>query len=166
MAALVAAWLTYRYLRRAGGSRSSRFNTLWAKERVQNLRTRLKEVATSAILDAAEEVFADEGLDARMETIAARAGVSVGTLYNHFADRVSLVASLTDTRRAKFHELLKNAIEASSELPLREHLVHVILSVCDVSGTQARFRRRLIEAHALGMSTAALPSNFVLAKPR
>ncbi|MDL4771180.1 MULTISPECIES: TetR/AcrR family transcriptional regulator [Thermomonosporaceae] len=40
---------------------------------------------------AAREVFAARGLDAPLEEIARRAGVSVGTLYNHFATRETLI---------------------------------------------------------------------------
>jgi len=58
------------------------------------LRDRLREEANRAILTAAEEVFSEEGLGARMEQIAARAGVAVGTLYNHFQDRGALVNAL------------------------------------------------------------------------
>ena len=56
---------------------------------VSKLRDRLKETTEQSILAAAEEVFAETGLHgARMETIAQNAGVSVGTLYNYFNDRV------------------------------------------------------------------------------
>jgi AcrR family transcriptional regulator len=63
------------------------------------LRDRLREEAARAILGAAEEVFASEGLGARMDRIAERAGVAVGTLYNHFEDRAALVAALVRSRR-------------------------------------------------------------------
>src|SRR3981081_4254853 len=68
------------------------------------LRERLKGETQRAILQAAEEVFGDSGLSgARMEDIATRAGVSVGTVYNHFEDRDALLAELIVTRR---HDLL------------------------------------------------------------
>lgn len=48
------------------------------------------------ILAAAQELFAEQGPDAQMDVIAARAGVAVGTLYNHFATKqVLLTAALT-----------------------------------------------------------------------
>lgn len=40
---------------------------------------------------AAQEVFAERGLGAPLEDIAARAGVSVGTLYNRFGSREGLI---------------------------------------------------------------------------
>src|SRR5207247_1493079 len=64
------------------------------------LRHRLKEAARGAILDAAEAVFAKGGLQgARMEDIAAAAGVAIGTLYNYFADRDALVDALLRDRQ-------------------------------------------------------------------
>ncbi len=114
------------------------------------MRSRLKEVATSAILEAAEEVFAEVGLDARMEAIAARAGVAVGTLYNHFSDRETLLAALIATRRAKVLEQIQGAANESRELPFREHLIHVVRTVCDVKESQGRFRRRLMESNLPG----------------
>lgn len=49
------------------------------------------------ILAAARELFAEQGPDAQMDAIAARAGVAVGTLYNHFATKgVLLAAALTE----------------------------------------------------------------------
>jgi AcrR family transcriptional regulator len=44
-----------------------------------------------ALLAAAVEAFAQDGADVPLETIAARAGVGVGTLYRNFPDRNALV---------------------------------------------------------------------------
>ena len=45
------------------------------------------------LLAAATEAFADEGEDVALETIAARAGVGIGTLYRHFPSREALVVA-------------------------------------------------------------------------
>jgi AcrR family transcriptional regulator len=75
--------------------------------KVQNLRSRLREATASAIIDAAEELFADKGLAAaHMNEIAAKAGVAVGTLYNHFEDRDALLSALIETRRAELLEVM------------------------------------------------------------
>jgi AcrR family transcriptional regulator len=68
--------------------------------RILPLRERLKGETQRAILEAAEEVFGESGLSgARIEDIATRAGVSVGTVYNHFEDRDALLQELIVTRR-------------------------------------------------------------------
>ncbi|MFN8179211.1 MAG: TetR/AcrR family transcriptional regulator [bacterium] len=77
------------------------------------LRTRLRKEARNAILDAAEEVFAKEGLHrGRMEHVSRRAGTAVGTLYNHFENREALLATLLQTRR---QELLAGVDRAVAE---------------------------------------------------
>src|SRR5512142_2800958 len=63
------------------------------------LRDRLREETSRAILAAAEDVFASDGLSARVESIAAHAGGAVSTLYNHFEDRKAFGAALVRSRR-------------------------------------------------------------------
>lgn len=45
---------------------------------------------------AALEVFAEQGIDAPLRTVAQRAGVGQGSLYRHFPDRVSLALAAFD----------------------------------------------------------------------
>jgi Transcriptional regulator len=47
-----------------------------------------------SLLHAAMSVFAEAGVDAPMRTIAARAGVGVGTLYRHFPQRSDLIKAV------------------------------------------------------------------------
>jgi AcrR family transcriptional regulator len=45
------------------------------------------------LLAAATEAFAEDGEDVALETVAARAGVGIGTLYRHFPSRDALVVA-------------------------------------------------------------------------
>lgn len=63
---------------RPGGRRPGR------AERSDSIRNREKLIAV------AQAVFAEEGLNAPMDRIAARAGVGPGTLYRHFPSRLQL----------------------------------------------------------------------------
>lgn len=81
------------------------------------LRERLREATVEAILGAAEQTFAEEGPRARMESIAGRAGIAVGTLYNHFADRDALWDALCASRRDALLARLDGALEASRGAP-------------------------------------------------
>lgn len=50
------------------------------------------------ILDAAEAIFASEGLAVPVDTVAERAGVGVGTLYRHFPTKEALFEAIVMTR--------------------------------------------------------------------
>jgi AcrR family transcriptional regulator len=64
------------------------------------------------LLAAAREVFAEDGSDACLETIATRAGVGIGTLYRHFPNRDALVAAVfrdaVDSAQARAVALLES----------------------------------------------------------
>lgn len=91
--------------------------------KVQSLRERQREQTAAAILDAAEELFADKGLaNAHMNDIAARVGVAVGTLYNHFKDRDSLLAALLQTRRTELLARLDAFLDRPSSGNFRDDL--------------------------------------------
>jgi AcrR family transcriptional regulator len=87
------------------------------------LRDRLRTETQAAILAAAEEAFATEGIErAHMESIAARAGVAVGTLYNYFEDRDGLLTALVEARRAALLLRLDTALSAGEGKPFQEAL--------------------------------------------
>jgi AcrR family transcriptional regulator len=88
------------------------------------LRERVRREISSSIANAAEEVFAAEGLHAaHVEQIARRAGVAVGTLYNYFKDRDAILAALLRTRREALFVELDSAEEAAQGCPIRDQLL-------------------------------------------
>jgi AcrR family transcriptional regulator len=100
-----------------------------AEPQAQSLRERFRETTVQAVLSAAEEVFADAGLHAaHMGEIATRAGVSVGTLYNHFADREALLAGLMEARFAEMLADMDAALRASAGSPFRERLRRLLVA--------------------------------------
>jgi len=72
-----------------------------------------------AILQAAAQVFAELGY-ARATTnkIAERAGVSVGSLYQYFANKDSLLASLLAKHHADVHEVVGEALRELTDLSI------------------------------------------------
>ncbi len=80
----------------------------------RRLREVLRDQTQAAIVAAAEQVLLLEGLDARIQAIAARAGVAVGTIYNHFGDRDGVVAAVLAKGRADLLDNLDAAIEQHS----------------------------------------------------
>lgn len=53
------------------------------------------------LLDAAEAVFLESGVNAPLDTVAQRAGIGRATLFRHFADRHALIAGLLERTLAK-----------------------------------------------------------------
>jgi len=63
-----------------------------------------------AILAVARDVFAEHGLEAPLETIAARAGVGIATLYRRFPTREKLVAAALVEKVAEYAEAARRAL--------------------------------------------------------
>src|ERR1700740_28646 len=66
----------------------------------------------SAILAVARDVFAEQGLEAPLEAIAARAGVGIATLYRRFPNREKLVAAALVEKGAEYAEAARQALAA------------------------------------------------------
>jgi len=65
----------------------------------QSPRHRARTMFREAILEAAEEELAASGFHgARIQDIAKRAGVAVGTFYNHFETKEDVLLALLDFR--------------------------------------------------------------------
>jgi AcrR family transcriptional regulator len=102
----------------------------------------VREAATTAILEAAEEVLAERGPEATsIAAIASRAGVAVGTLYNYFPDRESMLGSLFRMRREQLIPRITEAAKSAGSLPFEQRLRTY------VAGVLAAFeeRRRFVE---------------------
>jgi AcrR family transcriptional regulator len=78
-------------------------NTILRPLRADAQRNRAK------VLEAAEEVFASEGLAVPVDEVARRAGVGVGTLYRHFPTKQALFEAIVVAR-------LEALIERGEEL--------------------------------------------------
>jgi AcrR family transcriptional regulator len=76
------------------------------------MKQRAREAATIALLEAAEHVASERGIDqTSIAAIAERAEVAVGTLYNYFPDREALLSALFKLRR---DELVPRIIAAAA----------------------------------------------------
>ncbi len=70
-----------------------------APARLPRRRDEARALFRNAILDAAEAVFAERGFHgARIQDIASRARIAVGTVYNHFAQKDDVLAALLEER--------------------------------------------------------------------
>jgi AcrR family transcriptional regulator len=64
----------------------------------------------AAIVAVARDVFAEHGLEAPLEGIAARAGVGIATLYRRFPTREKLVAAALVDKVAEYTEAARQAL--------------------------------------------------------
>jgi AcrR family transcriptional regulator len=62
------------------------------------------------ILEAAEEVFAERGLDVSLDDIAAAAGVGVGTVYRRFPDKDDLIDALFEDKIGEVEQVAREAL--------------------------------------------------------
>jgi Transcriptional regulator len=65
-----------------------------------------------AVIGAAKQLFADQGLEAQMPDVAKAAKVGVGTVYRHFPTKDDLIAALAAERFERLAEKAREAIEA------------------------------------------------------
>jgi AcrR family transcriptional regulator len=70
-----------------------------ATARLPRRRDEARALFRNAILDAAEGVFAERGFHgARIQDIAERARIAVGTVYNHFSQKDEVLSALLEER--------------------------------------------------------------------
>ncbi|RSN19954.1 TetR family transcriptional regulator [Streptomyces sp. WAC 05977] len=62
------------------------------------------------LVEAARGLYAERGLDVPLEDIAKTAGVSIGTLYNHFPQRADLVNAVFADRTETVAKLAEHAL--------------------------------------------------------
>jgi len=97
---------------RAPGSGDGRAKTVDARRSPQQDRSRAK---VDAILDTADAIIADRGLDALTTTIVAeRAGVAVGTLYQYFDGIPAIIDALVARHAERFAEFLEATLATRS----------------------------------------------------
>src|SRR5262245_56636809 len=114
---------------------------------VQPLRDRFRLETSRLILDAAEEALVERGLhEAAMGEIAARAGVAVGTLYNHFVDRDTLVAALVADRRSQLLGRIDEALRAQARGAFRDQLGALAAAFAAHIDAHRRFIQILLDA--------------------
>jgi AcrR family transcriptional regulator len=128
-----------------------------SETKAQSLRERLREQTAAAILDAAEAVFAEKGMaNAHMNDISAKAGVAVGTVYNHFEDRDDLLAALIKNRRTDLLARMDAFLDAPSSGDFRTDLAGLMKSIGSFFEDHKRFHT-IMHRLEFGLSSGTYP---------
>ncbi|MCC5949799.1 MAG: TetR/AcrR family transcriptional regulator [Nitriliruptoraceae bacterium] len=88
------------------------------------------------VLEAAAQVFAERGYAATTNEIAARAGVSIGSLYQYFADKDALLVALAERHLAEAMAQLQ-AVLADAPTDRELLIERVIEAVVDLNRPSA-----------------------------
>ena len=111
------------------------------------LREEFRSYARAVILEAGEEVLASQGLHAaRMEEVAQKARVAVGTIYNLIGDRDALVVEIMKVRHEQILTLLTKALDDVKGKPFREQAVAYLATLHRYFREHRRFFRMAQES--------------------
>jgi AcrR family transcriptional regulator len=94
------------------------------------------------VLDAAREVFAEQGIDAPVTEIADRAGVGVGTIFRRFPTKDDLLVAVVQQRTEQLIEAADAALENADPGAALRHFMETAVAMqisdvcwCDAAGT-------------------------------
>lgn len=117
-------------------------------------REEAKALFRNAILDAAEQVFAEKGFHvARIQDVAHKARIGVGTVYNHFEQKEDLLRALLEERTQQM--LGQLAPLPSDPEPFEPRLVARLARVLAYVGEHRSFLPLAVEHGVFARGTAA-----------
>lgn len=110
-------------------------------------RQKRSQETVDAILGATARILAQEGLDkATTNAIAARAGVSIGSLYQYFPNKESLVRALNDRHTQEILALLSARFAEVREAPIPQAVRAIVEAMVEVHRHDPELHRVLVEA--------------------
>ncbi len=120
--------------------------------RKESVRQARKEMYRQLIFEAAERVFSEQGFDgAKMQDVAAEAGLSLGTLYAIFAGKAELFQAIHESRRRELMEYARG--DATQHESAVAHLLHGVRAYTEFLLDHPNFLRiHFYEGRALGLA--------------
>lgn len=104
------------------------------------------QATVGVLLDATARVLTRDGYDrASTNRIAETAGVSVGSLYQYFRSKESLVAGLIDRHHEEMNAVFLRQVALAHGLPVREAARAVVAATVDAHLVEPRLHRILVE---------------------
>src|SRR6266498_4946873 len=105
---------------------TNRTPAAYRRPTTRSLKERQREERAALILEAAYEVLVEKGYhEASIDEIAARVGISKGTVYLHFASKEDLVVALVEQQIVSSLALIDQVI--SEAATVRARLEHILL---------------------------------------
>jgi AcrR family transcriptional regulator len=99
------------------------------------------------LIDAAREVFDEQGVSASMEAIAKKAGVGVGTLYRHFPNRYDVVEAVYQDELDELEEAARRAVTELEPWPAMEAYFDAFLNYARRKGALMSELQQAFEKH-------------------
>lgn len=111
------------------------------------------QIARAKIIKAASKMFATQGFDGtKTEDIAKEAGVSKGTVFAHFGDKLYLLAEVGQVELDARLEYLEGVAEADRAGDAVENICIGLDRILDYFEEQPEFLRLFVEKSALRLS--------------
>ncbi len=102
------------------------------------------QATVDALLAAAAQILARHGPDAATtNAIAERAGVSIGSLYQYFADKEALIDALAELHVAEMTEVLAGALAGAGEGTLTEEAGRIVAAIVAAHRVDPRLHHAL-----------------------
>lgn len=84
------------------------------------------------LLEAADEVIRQNGMDLSLNAVAHHAGVGVGTVYRHFPDREALITAMFEQRVDRAYEVMLSHVKDNDPV---EGLRAAVFDICRMQAT-------------------------------
>lgn len=119
----------------------------------------------STILEAAAQLLEGGGLAAfTTNAVAERAGVSIGTLYQYFADKGALLRALAERHMALTIAEVAKALRDEGEAPLEQRIRTIVRAIVHAFHGRQRARKAVVQAvlaQGMAIETMAPVAAFI-----
>jgi AcrR family transcriptional regulator len=103
-------------------------------------------ITVEAILEATTRILVEEGYDkANTNRIAERAGISIGSLYQYFPNKESLLAALVEQHVTEMAELIETKLDLLFDSPIEIAIPEIIKAVVAAHTINPRLHQVLSE---------------------
>jgi AcrR family transcriptional regulator len=103
-------------------------------------------MTVEAILEATTHILTEEGYDkANTNRIAERAGISIGSLYQYFPNKESLMAALLEQHSNEIAELVESKLKNLFDAPIENAIPELVKAVIAAHAINPRLHQVLSE---------------------